>query len=307
MYNLNHIRIGAKHPNLACREFNRIYYNLTCGGKYNEKGIKVIDEDWDILIILDACRSDMFLKCCDIDGDFSTKTSRGANTEEFLYGNFHNETLLDTVYTTANPQFYKYRNWINANFYEVYNIWAYDRWDSEIGTVQPKDMTEAVKKKIEKYPNKRHIVHYLQPHYPFLNTELENIGRDMLEDRDTGFDLWGLQMRGKIDLPNGKINEAYYQNLELVLGTIDNLIDEISGKIVITSDHGNMVGERSRPIPIREWGHPSGIYTPELVEVPWLMIEKGERLEIHAGKSEQRQKDVNNDIVENRLKDLGYV
>lgn len=307
MYNLNHLRIGMRHPNIACRAFNREYYSLLSGEEYNKKGIKIIDEDWDVLVILDACRNDMFFRCCEIEGEFSTKISRGSNTREFLSGNFNNETLLDTVYTTANPQFHKHKNRINAKFYRIYNIWNSDSWDENSGTVHPKEVTNVAKQKIAKHPNKRHIIHYLQPHYPFIDTQLEDIGRDILEHESESSDIWSLQMEGRINISKERINRAYYKNLELALDAVEDLIDEISGKIVVTSDHGNMVGERSQPIPIKEWGHPSGIYTPELVEVPWLVIEKGERPEIRAEKSRQTQEDVNNEVVQNRLKDLGYV
>ena len=307
MYNLDQLRIGLKHPNLACRAFNRQYYSRLSKDQYNKEGIKIVDEDWDVLLILDACRSDMFSRCCEIKGELNTKISRGSNTREFLLGNFGDEILLDTVYTTANPQFHKYANQINAEFHRVYNIWNSDLWDENIGTVHPDDVTEVAKQKIKDHPNKRHIVHYLQPHYPFINTELENIGRDITDHESNHSDIWGLQMEGKINLSKNQINRAYYKNLKIALEAVEDLIDDISGKIVITSDHGNLVGERSWPIPIKEWGHPSGIYTSELVEVPWLVIEKGERPEIRAEKSRQVQEDVNNEVVENRLKDLGYV
>lgn len=266
-----------------------------------------MDEDWDVLLILDACRNDMFSRCCEIEGELEMRISRGSNTPEFLFGNFHNETLLDTVYTTANPQFHKHADNINVEFHEVYNIWNSDRWDENIGTVHPDDVTEVAKQKIKDHPNKRHIVHYLQPHYPFIDTKLENVGRGAINYESNDSDIWGLQMEGKIDISKEQINRAYYKNLKIALEAVEDLIDDISGKIVITSDHGNLVGERSWPIPIKEWGHPSGIYTPELVEVPWLVIEKGERPEIRAEKSRQVQENVNNEVVENRLKDLGYV
>lgn len=307
MYTLNDLRIGARHPNLACRELNRRYYDFLFGKEYNNAGIDVLNEDWDILIILDACRNDMFSKCCNIEGELTTKTSRGSNTREFLYGNFKDKMLLDTIYTTANPQFQKHQGGLNATFYRVYNIWNSDLWDTNTGTVHPDDVTTIAKQKIDEYPNKKHIIHYLQPHYPFIDTDLENIGRHALEHESEGSDIWGLKMKGQIDISREEINRAYYKNLELALDAVEDLIDEIPGKIIITSDHGNIVGERSRPIPIKEWGHPSGIYTSELVEVPWLVIKKGERPEIYASESTQAQKDVNNEVVEDRLKDLGYV
>ena len=66
-----------------------------------------------------------------------------------------------------------------------------------------------------------------------------------------------------------------------------------------------MVGERAFPIPIREWGHPRGIYTNGLVTVPWLVSENGERCEITAGDSADSES-VDEDVVADRLRDLGY-
>ncbi len=307
MYDLNHIRIGIKNPNLALRQINRHYYDYTSGHKFNANGIKIIDEDWDVLVILDAFRYDMFASVNTLDGKLKSKMSRGSNTSEFLYGNFADEECLDTVYTTASPQFQKHHDRLNTKFYEVNNVWNTSRWDEDVGTVYPEEMTEVSKEYIENHPHKRHIIHYLQPHYPFINTDLENVGRDMLVNSDMGSNIWGLQMRGQTNLTKERINKAYYENCKRVLAAVEDLLDLISGKIVITSDHGNMVGERSRPIPIKEWGHPSGIYTRELVEVPWLVIENGSRPQIYSEGSIQEREDVTDAVVEDRLKDLGYV
>lgn len=44
------------------------------------------------------------------------------------------------------------------------------------------------------------------------------------------------------------------------------------GTTVVTSDHGNHLGEFATPFPIRLYGHPEGIRTPELIRVPWLVV-----------------------------------
>ncbi|ELZ23103.1 hypothetical protein C475_15679, partial [Halosimplex carlsbadense 2-9-1] len=90
---------------------------------------------------------------------------------------------------------------------------------------------------------------------------------------------------------------------------VKELLGELSGKTVVTSDHGNMLGERARPIPIREWGHPDGVYTPELVTVPWLEYESGPRREVvaEAPVDETESGDaVEDDVVAERLRNLGY-
>jgi len=80
---------------------------------------------------------------------------------------------------------------------------------------------------------------------------------------------------------------------------------ELGGKTIVTADHGNMVGERAFPIPFREWGHPRGVYTPELVDVPWLVYERGPP-DDQRGDSRRSRRIADDDVVVERLRDLGY-
>ncbi len=303
MYSREHLKIGIRHPKLALRELNRQYYNTT--GNFNPDGAKIMGEDWDILVLLDACRYDVFSSINTIDGRLESRISRGSNTSEFLYGNFTDETHLDTVYTTANPQFQKHMDAIGVEFHDVINVWDTERWDAELGTVRPAEMTTACLDSVETYPHKRQIFHYLQPHYPFIGTDLEGAGRGVTEA--FGTDIWGAKMRGELEYTKERIVDAYAQNLERALDRITRLLSDVSGKVVITSDHGNMIGERSRPIPITEWGHPSGTYTSQLVEVPWLVVDAGERPEIRAEQSRHEREAIEESVVSDRLTDLGYV
>ena len=100
--------------------------------------------------------------------------------------------------------------------------------------------------------------------------------------------------------------EAYRENLELVLPHVERLLDTIPGKTVVTSDHGNMIGESSFPVPVREYGHPDGIYTPELVTVPWHVYTNGERREITTQEREQTSESESSSDISDRLEALGY-
>ena len=66
-----------------------------------------------------------------------------------------------------------------------------------------------------------------------------------------------------------------------------------------------MVGERV-PTADPRVGHPRGIYTPELVSVPWLIHEPGPRREIRAGDAEGQSEQVTDEVVADRLRQLGY-
>ncbi|WP_336343286.1 alkaline phosphatase family protein [Halalkalicoccus ordinarius] len=300
------LRWGIESPNIFIREANRIYYSQRYGPGYNRAGADVIEEDWDTLIILDACRYDMFKDQNTLSGQLETRTSRSSHTSEFLRGNFKDRTIRDTVYTTASPQLERYRDEIDVEFHTVKNVWNTDRWDDEEGTVRPEDMTAAGLEAHERYPNKRHIVHYMQPHYPFIGSSVDEGTRGFGEDTSE-FDIWEQRIRGRIDMEADDVWPPYRHNLDLALDSVSDLCAQIDGKIVVTSDHGNMLGERCSPFPIREWGHPAGVYDDHLVTVPWFVVESEGRRRITSGSRPTESDEVDTDTVNERLKDLGYV
>ena len=307
MYSLDQIRKGVRwsleSPSLLFRELNHIYYAKRFGADYNRRGVDVIDEDWDTLVILDACRYELFSEENPIEGRLEKRISRGAHTSGFLRGNFDGRTLHNTVYTTASPQLQKRRDEIDVEFHAVNNVWDSERWDEEERTVLPDSMTDAGLEAHERYPDKRHIVHYIQPHYPFIGYDLDEGIRTVGED---GFDIWEQRIRGRIDVSPEEIWSAYRNNLRLAFDAVERLIENVDGQIVVTSDHGNMIGERSAPIPIREWGHPPGMYTNELVTVPWLVLEGESRRKIRSDPPAEAADAVDDDVIEERLGALGY-
>jgi hypothetical protein len=166
----------------------------------------------------------------------------------------------------------------------------------------PETVTTAAVDAHSRFPNKRVIVHYMQPHIPFIG----EYGRK-LQERIGRRSVW-------VDLRNGdkpaSLNEiwsAYRENLGLVLGYVDELLTEISGKVVISADHGNMVGERQGPIPTKKmYGHPWGVYTPQLVRVPWFKIGSSERRTITSEPPVEVQQQPE-ELIQDRLQSLGYV
>ncbi|RQG91529.1 hypothetical protein EA462_06100 [Natrarchaeobius halalkaliphilus] len=87
----------------------------------------IIASEWDNLILLDACRFDMFQTASDIDGSISKTISKGSTTKEFLENTFSNAEYYDTVYVTSNPQY------VNVGLNDVFHA-VIDVWDWGIST-----------------------------------------------------------------------------------------------------------------------------------------------------------------------------
>jgi len=305
-YSLSQLRVGLSNPNLALRELNRMYHRRLNRRMYNTAGVDVVAEDWDTLVVLDACRYDMFRRLHDLPGRLESRVSRGSCTTEWLRGNFQNRRLADTVYVTGHAQLYRNQDWLNTAFHDVINIWADGGWDDEQGTVRPETMRDRTLEALETYPNKRLLVHFLQPHVPFVEAPATLDASGVGDPAGEELSVWRKLTEDRLDVTRERIWELYDANLELALPVVEELLDTLDGRTVVTSDHGNMVGERARPFPIREWGHPRGLYTEQLIRVPWLVFTSGERRTIRDGES-RRGDDYDDELVRSRLENLGYV
>ncbi len=288
-------------------EIDNLFYRLRQGSP-----TKVMAEDWDTLIILDACRFDMFEERNDIPGELEHRYSLGSTSEEFLERNFRNGTFHDTVYVNTNP-YVPHLGLDVGTFHAVVDL--LDEWDEEIQTVRPDVVARAAIDAHREYPRKRLIVHFMQPHIPFIGEigQSLDVGGWSPDGEDTSIEgrtIWQVLR----DNPSGSAEglnlevvwEAYNENLDIVLEHVRWLIGKLGGMSVVTSDHGNMVGERLRPIPTgRMFGHPLGVYHPSLVKVPWLRVGSGKRRVVVAEETEPNE-DAERDDVEKRLRELGY-
>ena len=307
MNTLSRVYRAAKNPSLFVRHANRLYHRRLDRRQYNPDGVDIFAEDWDMLVILDACRYDMFERHAELPGRLEHRSTRGTDTTEFLQANFGGRDLHDTVYVTANPQLHDNRDEIATELYHVVDVWREDGWNEEHGTVLPETVTEYAKRAAREYPNKRLVVHYIQPHYPFIGSATEFDKHHLAAgDGMKGENVWGQLMTGALDVDAADIWRPYVSNLKRVLPHVEELMNDLDGRTVVTADHGNMLGERSFPIPIREWGHPRGTYTEQLVRVPWLVHDDGPRREVVAEQPESAGETVEAGTVADRLEHLGY-
>jgi hypothetical protein len=265
---------------------------------------KIKTEDWDYLIVLDGCRYDTFEAVSDLDGRLLKYDSRCGGTKEWLIDSFGDGDWSDTIYISGSA-------WLTDEamddrfggdpFKSVDKVWDYG-WDTELGTCPADIVWKAATNAVADDPDARVVVHFEQPHTPFIgDVDLSYEGKDaeMLDDhRDVSrvhYHEWQALRNG--DLTREEVQQGYRANLGYVLEEVEKLLPVLDGKVVVTSDHGNAMGE------LCLFGHP-GPLTPETSEVPWLEIDaertrEPERHDIDRSSDEDLTPD-------DRLRALGY-
>ena len=295
--------VGAKLSD-GVQGLNRIKYRAM-GGE-----TPITDADWDDLILLDACRYDQFERLHSFSGNVESRISVGSATPEFLERTFADETCFDTVYVTANPM---YRHvGLDDVFHAVVDVWR-THWDEERRTVWPEAVAEATRAAHDTYPNKRVLTHFMQPHYPFLGEtgqEITHSGiewtKRLVEEGESSRDdptVWDLAAAAEID--EETLRTAYDENLEVVLPHVEELVDATEGRTIVTSDHGNLLGERIAPLDGKQYGHPWNTDVDGLRKVPWLVFEGETRRRIEP-EPPLGGDEIEQSVVSDRLADLGY-
>lgn len=306
MYGIEELRRGLRRPREAAMEVNAIYNRLRHGAYFNPAGVDIFAEDWDALVLLDSFRYDVFRARSDLPGRLERRTSRGGGTVEFLYGNFDGRDLRDTVYVTANPQFHKYRHDLDTKFHAVRNIWR-DNWHEKLQTVHPETMTEACLEAASEYPQKRLLFHYNQPHPPYIGPKGRALDTSTGPDEQRGFVAELVNDLFHDFVSRDDLREAYTENADVALDAAEELLAALRGRVVVTADHGEMLGERASPLPVRYYSHRIGVHVDELTEVPWLVSESTDRPDIRPGDAECTDETAAPETVSERLRDLGYV
>lgn len=306
MYDMEQITSGLKNPKILARVLNRKV--STSLSPLIRPPAKVFKRDWDNLIILDACRYDT-IREYDFDyGELEWCWSGGSNSIEYLKYNVQGAGLDDVVWVTANPHVRRFSD----DIYKVVDVWDSD-WNEEYQTVLPESMVNVARRAATEHPRKRLVVHFMQPHYPFIGS----VGREQLPDHRTftgnglrenqdeaGRDIWSYLEAGVVG--EERVWEAYRENLDIVLPPASELARELQGKSVITADHGNAFGKHDFPIPLRIYGHPGERRVKSLIKVPWVMFQDDDRKEIESGEI-VRHDSGEVDGVEKKLQQLGYV
>lgn len=211
----------------------------------------VLAEDWDWIILCDAGRADAFEQIYPMffEGEYKRVFNGGFGytpnwfnchfSGNFDYTLFHGGTPL---YTFPDKE----AEYDERKHFDEVTAWPDYDWDEWRQTCPPEAVTEVVR---EKDPDKG-FVRYLQPHAPYrLYPHIHSI-EDAQQHSDS------------------ELMKAHYNNFRWVLEEIkNNLLPYIEGGILITSDHGDCLGDCGQYFHSSEHtkhGH--------LVNVPALMI-----------------------------------
>lgn len=248
----------------------------------------LVESDWDVAVLLDACRYDLFEEAADgrLPGTLERRRSVQSATPGYLRENFGDDDHHDLVYVTANP--YVTTLLDETQFHAVESVWV-DGWDEKLQTVTPETMADRALAALETYPNKRILVHCNQPHAPFIGeTRLGGRNYSAIREEALGGERPApddrrptpFEQLGRGEVTKAEVWTAYRSNLQRALGPVERILTAGNGRIVVTSDHGNALGEFAKPFPLRVYGHPLNVLIPALVDVPYHVHENGPRRDI---------------------------
>jgi hypothetical protein len=212
------------------------------------------------------------------------------------------DKLRNTIFINANPVIdHVLGPKARALFYKYIPVWKH-YWDHELGTVKPEDTYRVSLRVYIKNPDKKFIIWFLQPHYPYLDKRFSHInalGKEFTKQTlhsNPSNNFFTLIKIVKNVIKNGylcagipdklckymrtdskEVVSAYTINLIKALYYVKKLTEVLPGRIVVTSDHGEAFGESvgagKTLLRLRVYGHPSRIPVYHLTHVPLLTIE----------------------------------
>ncbi len=277
---------------------------------------RLLESEWDYCIVLDACRYDVFSDVYDdyLRGSLEKRHTNGSSTPEWAFRTFTGDH--DIAYLSGNPFINSLGiplnelPWGASCDYEwtasdhigaVVDVWR-DGWDDTLGTVPPESLGLALRANRDAVArNERTVLHYMQPHAPYLT---RGQGRKLRRIRD-GVDRSDVELDGGLvssvvdavrprveaalerselamkaglwlELDPGRVLREgtretamanYEENLRIVLDAVVDLVEKLDGRVVVTADHGEAFGEDG------VWEHHVETHIPALMEVPWLVVE----------------------------------
>lgn len=225
------------------------------------RGTNVYDRPWDVLVVLDGCRYDMYQE---VVGPSDHLISVGSTSTEWMDHTFAEDRageVADTAYVSANPYSHRLDP---ARFGLLDHVWR-DHWDDDLGTIPPGPVTDHGIAVARETDHSRVICHYMQPHFPFVAAGEPAFGRlgrgGFGLGEEPSRNVWHMLAAGEVD--RDAVVEAFYDNLAFVFESVERLLANVEGTVAITADHGNALGEWGM------YGHRAYVPSMALKKVPW--------------------------------------
>lgn len=277
---------------------------------------RIMNEKWDYLIVLDACRFDYFQQVYKeyFQGELEEIGSTGAATPEWCVNTFQKK-YNDIIYISANPHINSKTTIWNGkwaakdHFFRIIDVWKWG-WDEDLRTVPPKEVNKAFTIYKDKYPEKRFIIHYMQPHAPYLHYQPKYQFKQPIVNRNTTKNkdkfekfrkkILFLSKRANLHLATSlgiHIRKFTWKLNELLRFPPVNRMDAVRREIrdnglrqayadnlkTVLRHVANLANNLSGNIYITsdhgeylgesgDYGHLAQLYDPILLEVPWFKV-----------------------------------
>lgn len=271
--------------------------------RLDDGDLRAYDQEWDVLVVLDACRADLLAEVAP-NHEFlpavGAVRSAGSSSEEWLRKTFvprYAEEMARTAHITGNPFSGSYLN--ADDFAALDEMWRH-AWDDNLGTVHPEPITETAIHRWRTGDYGRMVVHYMQPHFPSIPRPEYRSGIDLDRVGEGWSSVWDRLRAGEVE--REEVWDAYRANLEHVLDSVELLVTSLDAdRVVVTADHGNSFGSWGL------YGHPAAPIDA-IRRVPWCELPARDvsGVEVEPPLWMARDREIDDD-VEGKLRDLGYL
>lgn len=270
------------------------------------------ETDWNALIVLDACRADAYRDLAPAAGLPLGEIVRSPAwcTRVWLPRLAEIVGERELLYVTANPVPNREleRKGQTSNFHWV-RLWqnCWGRYGPcDMPTVHPDSVADAVLHYVRDHGQPAlMVVHFIQPHMPYIGAHALPYA-DWGHATEAEFEAELRQHKHPAEAvcdgeaTRDDIRAAYMGNLAVALPAVVQLLASLRGTLVVTADHGELLGERGA------YGHTAGPGQPELTNVPWVVVGRDayDPAPIPATLDAGRQKA--DAMLVDRLQSLGY-
>lgn len=246
-------------------------------------------EDWDVLVVADAARTDMMREAIteydELPDNADAVWSNASCSIDWINRTFNGypEEARRTGYVTANPfTSHDEEDTRSADLSEPdvghLRLLYETEWQDVGGgieTVPPERVTDhAIDawRRRDELDIDRLVIHYMQPHEPFRARPEWGGGDHVLlknlvsEGSKAGASIYPKVRAGEV--PLDEFREVYLDNHHWLLEDIsERLLGNIDGRVAVTADHGNGLGDWW------SWHHPPGRIAPPIRRVPWFTVD----------------------------------